>query len=232
MGAAAHGDWCAAIGQVLGSGRDGLTTHLAKRLGKVQALIPRIRGLPFRRTMEKGRHKARMMLTKVAMNALDYDAKLIPSPILTELTRETHVLMDNAMCAILGCELEEGRKGALGGLERAAPATGRTAYWATWHLHAQVIPQLATKLGRVVMNVADGDPAEQARQRPGKAGICARQKATLKLTEDATRAYQSSPWKEKDVAEIFGHTTERDYQPARELFVASPTHTRLLGRCG
>ena len=64
------------------------------------------------------------MLTKVAMHASDYDAKLIPSPILTELTREMHVLMDNAMCDILGWRKASGvwcsRQDALEGLERIA----------------------------------------------------------------------------------------------------------------
>ena len=62
---------------------------MTKRLERVQALIPRIRGLLLQADDGKGRHKAWMMLTKVPMHALDYDAKLISSPILTELTRET-----------------------------------------------------------------------------------------------------------------------------------------------
>ena len=52
--------------------------------------------------MEKGRHKAWMMLTKVAMHALDCDAKLTSSPILTEFTKEMQMMLDNAMCDILG----------------------------------------------------------------------------------------------------------------------------------
>ena len=44
------------------------------------------------------------------MRALDYDAKLISSPILTEFTRETQMMLDNAMCDILGCELEESQQ--------------------------------------------------------------------------------------------------------------------------
>ena len=63
LGAAAQGDWCAAIGQAPGSGRVRLTTHVSKRLGRVQALIPRIRALPLQRDYGKGRHKAWMMLT-------------------------------------------------------------------------------------------------------------------------------------------------------------------------
>ena len=53
----------------------------------------------------------------------------------------------------------------LSGSDSADPAC-----WATWDLHAQVIPQLATELGAVT-NVADGDLAEQATQRLEKAGI-------------------------------------------------------------
>ena len=110
LGAAAQGNWCRAIGQAPGSGRDRLTTHMAKRLDRVQALIPRIRALPLQADDGKGGHKARMMLTKVVTHALDHDAKMISSPILTELTREMQMMLDNAMCDILGCELEESQQ--------------------------------------------------------------------------------------------------------------------------
>ena len=46
LGAAAQGDGCTATGQAVGVGHDCLTTHLAKRLERVQSLIPRITGLP------------------------------------------------------------------------------------------------------------------------------------------------------------------------------------------
>ena len=141
LGSAAQGDWCAAIGQAPGSGRDRLTTHMTKRLERAQALIPRIGGLPLQ---EKGRHKAWMMLTKVAMHALDCDAKLISSPILTELTREMQMMLDNAMCDILGCEVEEGLQclvqqpgcfGELGARRLSRGDRTDAAYWATWDLH-------------------------------------------------------------------------------------------------
>ena len=162
------------LDRFLGSSSDRLTTHLAKRLSNVQALIPRIHGLPLQADDGKSRHKAWMMLTTVAMRALDDDAKLIPTPILTELTREIHVLMDNAMCDILGCELEEGQRrlvqpGCFAGLGARRLSRGDradAAHWATWDLHAQAISQLAAELGNL---------AEQARLRLVKAGIiCAR----------------------------------------------------------
>ena len=71
-----------------------------------------------------------MMLTMVAMHALDYDAKLISSPILTELTREMQVMLDNSMCDILGCELEESQQhlvqqpGCFGGAWSTPPLEG------------------------------------------------------------------------------------------------------------
>ena len=51
----------------------------------MQALIPRIHGLPRQADGGKGRH------------GLDDDAKLIPSPTLTELTREMQALDDDSV---------------------------------------------------------------------------------------------------------------------------------------
>ena len=122
-----------------------------------------------------------------------------------------HGLLDNAMFDILGCELDEGQQRVVQqpGCRLSRSDRADAANWATWDLHAQVILQLATELGRAVTNMADGDSAEQARQRLGKAGICA---CPNKLTEDAARVYQSSPWsQERDVTKILGHTTEHDF---------------------
>ena len=136
---------------------------MTKRLGRVPARNPRICGSPLQADDGKGRHKAWM--TKAAMHALDCDAKLISSPILTELTRETQRMLDNAMCDILGCELEVGQQrlvqqpgcfGGLGARRLSRVDRADAAYWATWDLHAKVIPQLATELGRTVTKVADG----------------------------------------------------------------------------
>ena len=140
-----------------------------------------------------------------------------------------HVLMDNVMCDILGCDLEEGqRRLVLGGRRLSRGDKTNAAYWATCDLHAQVIPQLA-ELGRAVTRMADSDSAEQARQQ---AGICARPHAFLTLTDDVTQACWTSPWnQERDVAEILGHTTERDVQQVREVsMISTKTHTRLLAR--
>ena len=42
LGAAAQGDWCAAIGQEPSSGRDRLKTHMARRLDRVTSTHPKI----------------------------------------------------------------------------------------------------------------------------------------------------------------------------------------------
>ena len=44
-----QGDWCAAIGQVLGARQDRLTTQLPKRQSSVQALIPPVHGKPLQK---------------------------------------------------------------------------------------------------------------------------------------------------------------------------------------
>ena len=87
-----------AIRQAVGVGHDSLTTHLAKRLARIQSLIQAGDG--------KGRHKAWMMLTKVAMHALDYDAKLIPSPVMERMTSDMQQMLDEATDEILGCNLD------------------------------------------------------------------------------------------------------------------------------
>ena len=76
----------------MGVGHDSLTTHLAKRFARIQSLIPRIAGLPIQ-VCGKGRHKAWLMLTKVAMHALDYDAKLIPSPVMERMTSDVQQML-------------------------------------------------------------------------------------------------------------------------------------------
>ena len=149
------------------------------------------------------KRQAWMMLTKVAMRALDYDAKLTSSPILTELTRETQMMLDNAMCDILGCELEESQQrsvqqpgcvGELGARRLSRSDRADAACWATCDLHAQVIRQPATELGRAVTSVADGC-SWRSRRGSGwrKAGICARPNAILKLTENVAQARTLEP---------------------------------------
>ena len=138
LGAAAQGDWCAAIGQVPRSGPRGKGTSTRPK-------NPRI---ALQADDGKGRHKAWMMLAKVAMHALDYDAKLISSPTLTELTRELQMMLDTAMCDILVCELEKDQQrlvqqpgcfGWLGARRLSSGDRAVAAYWATWDLHAKVI---------------------------------------------------------------------------------------------
>ena len=111
-----------AIGQAVGVGHDRLTTHLAKRVARIQSLIPRIAGLPIQAGDGKGRHKAWMMLTKVAMRALDYDAKLIPSPVMERMTSDMQQMLEEATDVILGCNLDADQQrlvqqpGCFGGL--------------------------------------------------------------------------------------------------------------------
>ena len=144
---------------------------MTKRLERVQALIPRIRGLHLQTDDGKGRHKA---------DDVDEGGDACV------LTREMQMMLDNAMC-----ELEEGQQrtvqqpGCFAGPKARRLSRGDkpdAACWATWDLRAKVIPQLATDMGRAVAKVADGGLAEQARQRLDEAGICARPNAILKLT--------------------------------------------------
>ena len=94
-----------------------------------------------------------------------------------------------------------------------------------------MIPQLAAELGRSVTRVADSDLTVQARQQLGQEGICAKPNAILKLMEDVTQVYQTSPrHQEKDVAGTLGHTTEKDDRPVRELSIVS-TKTHLPENC-
>ena len=60
------------------AGRHTGSTAAATQKSSVQALIPRIHGLLLQANNSKGMHEAWLMLTNVAMDALDYDAKLAP----------------------------------------------------------------------------------------------------------------------------------------------------------
>ena len=71
-------------------------------------------------------------------------------------------------CDILGGELDADQQrlvqqpgcfGGLGARRLLRGDRGDAAYWATWDLHAKVISQLATELGRTVTKVADGGEA-------------------------------------------------------------------------
>ena len=130
LGAAAQGDSCMAIGKAVGVGHDSLTAHLGKRLGRIHSLIPRIAGLPIQAGDGKGRHKAWLMLTKVAMHALDFDAKLIPSPVMERVASDTQQMLDEATDVILGCNLDTDQQrlvqqlGCFGGLGARRVSTG------------------------------------------------------------------------------------------------------------
>ena len=206
LGAAAQGDWCTAVGQAVGDGQESLTSNLAKRLARIQSLIPRIVGLPIQAGDGKGRHKAWLMLTKVAMHALDYDAKLIPSPVMERMTSDMQQMLDQATDAILGCNLDDDQRrlvqqpgcfGGLGARRLSRSTRADAAYWATWDLHAQVLPMLAAELGRPVGHVADEELAQQARQRLEQAGVCAKCNAILKFSDEVTRVYTACPWNQE-----------------------------------
>ena len=130
--AAAQGEWSMAIGQAVCVGHDSLTTHLAKRLARIQSLIPRIAGLPIQERDGKGRHKAWMMLTKVAMHALDYDAKLIPSLVMERMTSDMQQMLDEATNKILGALEDSGRDACREGRGRMQPTGPRGTCMRRW----------------------------------------------------------------------------------------------------
>ena len=114
-----------------------------------------------------------MMLAKVAMHALDYDAKLTPSLVLTEITEEMHVQLDEATDNILGCNLEASQHrlvqqpGCFGGLRGRRLSRGlqlmqpRRRGTSMRRLSRSCQPSW----GRPMTSVADTDLAEQARRR-------------------------------------------------------------------
>ena len=156
------------------------------------------------------------MLTKVAMHALDYDAKLIPSPVMERMGN------DEATDVILGANLDPCSSQVASGAWCETLVEGHESGCSL----LGHVAMLAAELGRPVERVADEEMAQQARLRLEQAGVCAQRNAILKFSDVVTRVYAASPRNQEKCCDDIPAD-----QPVREMsMVSTKTHSRLLAR--
>ena len=155
-------------------------------------------------------HMAWTLLSKSAIHALDYDAKLIDAERLQCVAQPLYDAIDEAVSVIFGTKLckdnlEQLRlPGCLAGCgfrRLALSPHADAAYWAMWSENSSRVTELCAKLGRPVQHLVDSFHAQRAQANLMSAGINCSEHANLSFTQDACQLYVSTPWNEDTPAE-------------------------------
>lgn len=134
-------------------------------------------------------------------HALDYDARILPPDVIRPIAKELEDKVRQTLDKLLSVDLTEeqwvraGLPVVYGGLALrtpAAPGNLEAAYWASYDMHAAVLPALMRAAGRVAP-LPEAEEARRARQVLAQLGAVVDHGARVQMTMEAMEEYKQRP---------------------------------------